>query len=194
MEQLSVKKATRGRASKVDLLPPNIKTQLAMMLRDKQFSQQEILQEINDLIADCGLPEEMQLSRTGLNRYASRMEKFGAKIRQSREIAEVWAKQLGETPQTDIGKLLMEAVKTMAFELTLNADESGIKDPKFLNQLALISQRIEQAQSTNYERERKIRKEVLEQAAKAVEEAGKQSGMAIADVEKMMRAVYGISE
>lgn len=194
MEQLSVKKATRGRASKVDLLPPNIKTQLAMMLRDKQFSQQEILQEINDLIADCGLPESMQLSRTGLNRYASRMEKFGAKIRQSREIAEVWAKQLGETPQTDIGKLLMEAVKTMAFELTLNADETGIKDPKFLNQLALISQRIEQAQSTNYERERKIRKEVLEQAAKAVEEAGKQSGMAIADVEKMMRAVYGIGD
>ena len=30
-------KNTRGRASKVDLLPPNIKTQLAMMLRDKQY-------------------------------------------------------------------------------------------------------------------------------------------------------------
>lgn len=194
MEQLSSQKATRGRASKVDLLPPNIKTQLAMMLRDKQYSQTEILQEINDLIADCDLPESMQLSRTGLNRYASRMEKFGVKIRQSREIAEVWARQLGETPQTDIGKLLMEAVKTMAFELTLNADETGVKDPKFLNQLALISQRIEQAQSTSYERERKIRQEVLEQAAKAIEETGKQSGMAMADVEKMMKAVYGISE
>lgn len=53
------------------------------------------------------------------------------KIRQSREIAEIWTKQLGETPQSDIGKLLMEAVKTMAFELTLNVDEIGIKDPKF---------------------------------------------------------------
>ena len=35
-------KTTRGRASKVDLLPPNIKTQLAMMLRDKQFSQAQL--------------------------------------------------------------------------------------------------------------------------------------------------------
>ncbi|POY46441.1 phage protein Gp27 family protein, partial [Avibacterium paragallinarum] len=48
-------KLKRGRASKVDLLPPNIKTQLAMMLRDKQYSQAEILEEINDLIRDCGL-------------------------------------------------------------------------------------------------------------------------------------------
>ena len=35
-------KNTRGRARKVDLLPPNIKTQLAMMLRDKQLSQAKI--------------------------------------------------------------------------------------------------------------------------------------------------------
>ncbi|EJS83344.1 hypothetical protein AAUPMC_21081 [Pasteurella multocida subsp. multocida str. Anand1_cattle] len=106
-----IEKNTRGRASKVDLLPPNIKTQLAMMLRDKQYSQAEILAEINDLIRDCGLPEEMQLSKTGLNRYASRMEKMGAKIRQSREIAEIWTKQFSEAPQSDIGKMLMEIVQ-----------------------------------------------------------------------------------
>lgn len=192
MEQISTPKVTRGRASKVDLLPPNIKTQLAMMLRDKQYSQAEILQEINDLIADCGLPESMQLSKTGLNRYASRMEKFGAKIRQSREIAQVWAKQLGETPQTDIGRLLMEAVKTMAFELTLNADEKGIKDPKFLNQLALISQRIEQAESLSFKREQAIRQETIKRAAEAVEEAAKETGASMEDVTKMVKAIYGL--
>ncbi|EGP02742.1 Mu-like phage gp27, partial [Pasteurella multocida subsp. gallicida str. Anand1_poultry] len=107
-------KTTRGRASKVDLLPADIKTRLAMMLRDKQYSQTQILAEINDLIRECGLDERYCLSKTGLNRYANKMEKFGEKIRQSREIAEIWTKQLGETPQSDIGKLLMEAVKTMA--------------------------------------------------------------------------------
>lgn len=74
-------KNTRGRASKVDLLPPNIKTQLAMMLRDKHLSQAQILEEINDLIRDCGLDDSYQLSRTGLNRYASRMEQMASKIR-----------------------------------------------------------------------------------------------------------------
>ncbi|MEH8031555.1 DUF3486 family protein [Gallibacterium anatis] len=185
---------TRGRASKVDLLPPNIKTQLAMMLRDKQYSQTEILQEINDLITDCGLPESMQLSRTGLNRYASRMEKIGARIRQSREIAEIWTKQFGEMPESDIGKTVIELVKHLAFEMSSQYAENGVAEPKELAMLAMTVQRLEQAANLSYERERKIRKEVLEQAAKAVEEAGKQSGMAIADVEKMMRAVYGIND
>lgn len=185
-------KTTRGRASKVDLLPPNIKTQLAMMLRDKQFSQAEILQEINDLIRDCGLPDEMQLSKTGLNRYASRMEKVGAKIRQAREVAEVWTKQFGEMPQTDIGKTVIELVKHLAFEMSSKYAEEGIAEPKELAMLAVTVQRLEAAANLSYERERKIRKEVLEEAARAVEQAGKEAGVSLADVSKMMKAVYGL--
>lgn len=186
-------KTTRGRASKVDLLPPDIKARLAMMLRDKTFSQAEILDEINDLIRDCGLPQQMCLSKTGLNRYASRMEKLGAKIRASREMAEVWSKQLGEAPESDVGKLLLEFVKTLAFETSMAMSESGQEiSPKVLGQLALVAQRVEAAQSVNYKREKEIRKDVIEQAAKAVEEAGKQTGAKMEDVAKMVKAVYGI--
>ncbi|MFQ1022777.1 DUF3486 family protein [Avibacterium paragallinarum] len=183
-------KLKRGRASKVDLLPPNIKTQLTMMLRDKQFSQQEILAEINDLIANCGLPDEMQLSKTGLNRYASRMEQMGAKIRQAREMAEVWTKQLGEAPQSDVGKLLMEAVKTMAFDLTINAEKV---DPKFLNQLALIANRIEQAQRIAEERERKIRKEMAQLAAETAEKVVVQAGLSADTVRTIKEQILGIA-
>ncbi|THA21150.1 DUF3486 family protein [Histophilus somni] len=186
-------KATRGRASKVDLLPQNIKTQLAMMLRDKQFSQAEILEEINDLIRDCGLPETACLSKTGLNRYASRMEKVGAKIRQAREVAEIWSKQFGEvSAQTDIGKQAIELVKYLAWDLSSKLSETDKIAPKELAMLATTVQRLETAASLSYERERKIRKEVIEQAAKAVEEAGKQSGANMEDVTKMVKAVYGI--
>ncbi|POY46198.1 DUF3486 family protein [Avibacterium paragallinarum] len=183
-------KLKRGRASKVDLLPPNIKTQLTMMLRDKQFSQQEILAEINDLIANCGLPDEMQLSKTGLNRYASRMEEMGAKIRQAREMAEVWTKQLGEAPQSDVGKLLMEAVKTMAFDLTINTEKV---DPKFLNQLALIANRIEQAQRIAEERERKIRKEMAQLAAETAEKVVVQAGLSADTVRTIKEQILGIA-
>lgn len=183
--------AKRGRASKVDLLPPNIKTQLAMMLRDKQYSQTQILAEINDLIRDCGLDESLCLSKTGLNRYASRMEKMASKIRNARQVAEIWTKQLGEAPQSDIGKLLMEMVKNIAFETSIGMSEAGA-EPKELALLASAIQRLEQAENLSYERERKIRKEVLEQAAKAVEETGKQAGISLEDVSKMMKAVYGL--
>lgn len=185
------KKNTRGRASKVDLLPPDIKTQLAMMLRDKQYSQAEILDEINELIRECGLPETALLSKTGLNRYASRMEKVGAKIRQAREVAEVWTRQFGEMPQSDIGKTVIEMVKHLAFEMSSSYAENGIAEPKELATLAMTVQRLEQAESLSYERERKIRKEVIEEAAKAVEQAGKNTGASQADVAKMVRAVYG---
>ncbi|EMX4733867.1 DUF3486 family protein, partial [Escherichia coli] len=65
---------TRGRASKVDLLPENVRKTLHEMLRDKAIPQARILEEINALIEDAGLQDEMKLSRSGLNRYATNVE------------------------------------------------------------------------------------------------------------------------
>nr|DAU49404.1 MAG TPA: Protein of unknown function (DUF3486) [Caudoviricetes sp.] len=186
-------KTTRGRASKVDLLPPDIKTRLAMMLRDKMFSQAEILEEINDLIRDCGLPETALLSKTGLNRYASKMEKMGAKIRESREMAELWAKQFGEAPQSDVGKLLMEAVKTIAFDKAMALGQEDDVDPKVINQLALIANRIEQAQAISEERERKIRKEMALLAAETAEKVVVQAGLSADTVRTIKEQILGIA-
>lgn len=186
-------KNTRGRASKVDLLPPNIKTQLAMMLRDKQFSQAEILQEINDLIRDCGLDESLYLSRSGLNRYASRMEKVGAKIRQAREVAEVWTKQFGEMPQTDIGKTVIELVKHLAFEMSSKYAEEGIAEPKELAMLAVTVQRLEAAASLSDERERKIRKEMAQLAAETAEKVVVQAGLSAETVRTIKEQILGIA-
>lgn len=186
-------KTTRGRASKVDLLPPNIKTQLAMMLRDKQYSQAEILGEINDLIRDCGLPETAQLSKTGLNRYASRMEKMGAKIRQAREVAEVWTKQFGEMPQTDIGKTLIEMVKQIAFDTSMKLGEEDGIDPKALAQLSATVQRLEQAESLSYKREQAIRKEVALLAAETAEKVVTQAGLAKSTVDQLRAEILGIA-
>ncbi|MDY0501449.1 DUF3486 family protein [Pasteurella multocida] len=187
-------KTTRGRASKVDLLPPNIKTQLAMMLRDKQYSQAQILEEINDLIRDCGLDERYLLSRTGLNRYANRMEKLGAKIRQAREVAEIWIKQFGEMPQTDIGKALMEMVKQIAFEtsLKLGEQEGGI-EPKQLALLSSAIQRLEQAESLSYKRELAIRKEVAQQAADTAEKIVTEAGLSASTVKKLKEQILGVT-
>jgi len=186
-------KTTRGRASKVDLLPPDIKTRLAMMLRDKMFSQAEILEEINDLIRDCGLPETALLSKTGLNRYASKMEQMGAKIRESREMAELWAKQFGEAPQSDVGKLLMEAVKTIAFDKAMALGQEDDVDPKVINQLALIANRIEQAQAISEERERKIRKEMAQLAAETAEKVVVQAGLSADTVRTIKEQILGIA-
>ena len=159
-------KKTRGRPSKIDLLPEEIRDQLHALLRDKRHTQEDIRAAVNELIDESGLPEDLKISRTGLNRYASRMETLGAKIREGREIADVWVSRLGSAPTSDIGKLLQEFVKSLAFETTMSLSESeSVVEPKALAQLALVAARIEQAAMMSTKREKEIRAAFAAEAA-----------------------------
>ncbi|WP_390902257.1 DUF3486 family protein [Serratia liquefaciens] len=186
-------KPTRGRPSKIDLLPDGIRDALHQMLRDKRHTQEQIREAINELIDGHNLPDDMQLSRTGLNRYASRMESLGARIRHSREIADVWVAKFGETPTTDIGKLLMEFVKTMAFETSMDLAESGdVIAPKALGQLALVAQRIESAQMVSHKREKEIRQAFAEEVADQAEKIVSQAGLSADKAADIKRQILGI--
>ncbi|ENA5704159.1 DUF3486 family protein [Escherichia coli] len=185
---------TRGRLSKVDLLPDSIREQLHQMLREKRHTQEEIREAINALIDEYNLPEEMQLSRTGLNRYAIRMEKVGAKIRASREMAEVWAAKLGSAPTSDVGKLLMEFVKTLAFETSMSmAEDDKPVAPKALGQLALVAQRLEAAAMTSHKREKAIRDAFAQEMAEKTEELVRTGGLSGGAADTIKRDILGIS-
>ncbi|HBC0040345.1 TPA: DUF3486 family protein [Salmonella enterica] len=185
---------TRGRLSKVDLLPDSIREQLHQMLREKRHTQEEIREAINALIDEHNLPEEMQLSRTGLNRYAIRMEKVGAKIRASREMAEVWAAKLGSAPTSDVGKLLMEFVKTLAFETSMSmAEDDKPIAPKALGQLALVAQRLEAAAMTSHKREKAIRDAFAREMAEKTEELVRTGGLSGGAADTIKREILGIS-
>ncbi|HGU1365704.1 TPA: DUF3486 family protein [Escherichia coli] len=185
---------TRGRLSKVDLLPDSIREQLHQMLREKRHTQEEIREAINALIDEHNLPEEMQLSRTGLNRYAIRMEKVGAKIRASREMAEVWAAKLGSAPTSDVGKLLMEFVKTLAFETSMSmAEDDKPVAPKALGQLALVAQRLEAAAMTSHKREKAIRDAFAQEMAEKTEELVRTGGLSGGAADTIKRDLLGIS-
>ncbi|NMT24643.1 DUF3486 family protein [Serratia marcescens] len=187
-------KPTRGRPSKIDLLPESIRDALHQMLRDKRHTQEEIREAINALIDQHELPDDMQLSRTGLNRYASRMEAIGSKIRASREMAEIWAAKLGSAPTSDVGKLLMEFVKTLAFETTMTLSEGDDPvAPKALGQLALVAQRIEAAQMVSHKREKEIRQAFAEEAAAAAEKITKQAGLTAETAATIRREILGIA-
>lgn len=188
-------RTTRGRPSKIDLLPESIRDQLHQMLRDKRHTQEEIRDAINELIDSHNLPEDMQLSRTGLNRYASRMEQFGAKIRASREMAEIWATKLGSAPTSDVGKLLLEFVKTLAFETSMQMSEQGkAVEPKALGQLALVAQRLEAAAMTSHKREKEIQQEFAKKAADEAEKITRSAGLSAETAADIKRQILGIAE
>ncbi|HBM3190498.1 MULTISPECIES: DUF3486 family protein [Klebsiella] len=185
---------TRGRPSKIDLLPDGVRDQLHQMLREKRHTQEEIREAINELIDGHNLPDDMKLSRTGLNRYASKMETVGAKIRASREMAEIWAAKLGSAPTSDVGKLLMEFVKTLAFETSMSlAEEEGTVEPKALGQLALVAQRIEAAQMVSHKREKEIRQAFAQEVADKTEELVKKAGLSGDSAASIRREILGIA-
>ncbi|WP_233007166.1 DUF3486 family protein [Rheinheimera faecalis] len=188
-----------SRKSKVNLLPQVIRDQLHVLIRSGDMHQTDIREAINQMIEEAGLPEDAKLSRTGLNRYAQKFEGVGERIRQSREVAEVWISKLGQAPTSDVGKLLQEFVRTMAFETSMKlmdeAAEEGAEpiSPKALGQLALVVQRIEAASMSSLKVEKEIRSAFAVEAANTAEKVAKTAGLTKEGVELLKREILGIA-
>ena len=183
----------RGRMSRIQQLPAALKGRLDELLRSG-VSQRAILDQLAPLFKAAG---ERPVSRSALNRYASRMEAVGRRIREAREAADAWVAKFSETPAGDVGAYTIEALRTLACDLTLQANEGAV-DVEQLQGLALAIQRIERAANLNAARERALRRELAELAAA---EAGKAAGAAAAEagydlppeaLQAIREQVYGI--
>ncbi|EGU20088.1 DUF3486 family protein [Vibrio mimicus] len=172
-----------NRKSKVELLPEEIRNTLNVFIRSGNMTQKDILEAVNQMIDDAGLGDDAKLSRTGFNRYAKRMEEMGQRLRQSREVAEVWVSKLGEAPTSDVGKLLQEFVRTMAFDTSMkmmeqsDGEDGEVHSPKALAQLALVVQRVEAAAMISMKREKEIRDALLEEQRQKLEKLESKAGV-----------------
>ena len=188
---------TKNTKSKIQQLPDDIRSQLSAMLRSGSMSQKSILTEVNKLIIESGLPPEEQISRTGLNRFFKRTEAAGSRIARAREMADVLTSKLGDAPTSQIGNLMSENMKTMAFETSMalmEATEDGeMIDIKQFNQLALAYQRISQSSILNQKLEKEIRAAFAAEAATAAEKIVKQAGLTAETAADIKRQILGIA-
>ncbi|REL32527.1 DUF3486 family protein [Thalassotalea euphylliae] len=178
----------RGKASKIDLLPEALKKELDALLRDKSYSQADILAAINERISEQGLGDEKKISRSGLSRYSMEMEAVGAEVRAMREATEAWVAQFGEKPTGETAQLLLEMLRTQHFKLLMqaNADPDMVLDAKTINALALALQRLESAAMLTMKREKEIKKAFAEEAAEEIEKTALMQG-ATAEGAKLFR-------
>ena len=188
---------TKNTKSKIQQLPADIRSQLASMLRSGDMSQKAILAEVNQLILEAGLPPEEQISRTGLNRYSKQVEAAGSRIAKAREMAEVLTSKLGDAPTSQIGNLMAENMKTMAWETSMalmEATEDGeMIDIKQFNQLALAYQRISQSSILNQKLEKEIRAAFAAEAATAAEKIVTQAGVSAETAADIRNKILGIA-
>lgn len=165
---------TRGRMSRIDRLDPEIKEELNRLLR-AGVPQTEILDRLRKPLEDSG---EAPLSRSGLNRYATRMETVTSRIRESREVAQAYVARIGEEPTGEVGQLTIEILRTLAFDAAAmpRLDEDGAPiplDPETIGDLALAISRLERAADISRSREAKMRAEWEKRSARAADQAEK---------------------
>lgn len=191
------------RPSSIDRLPPDILEKFQALLRDPRITQLQAVADINAILEREGHPE--RVSKSAVNRYSMRMEEAGKHLRESREVAEMWIGRLGTGPESKVGQLTNEFVRTLSFDLSLMIRKAMAGElewdqmPKavsMLKELAITQHRLEQAQMQNVKREAVIRKEERERAAEEAASAAEQSlasqGMSRESIDAIKREILGI--
>ncbi len=182
-----------ARQSSIDRLPDDIREKLQELLRDPRVTQLEATARINAVLEAEGV--DTRVSKSAVNRYDMEMRKVGEKLRQSREIAEMWIGKLGAAPQGKLGNLINETLRTMAFDIALKLQEGELvaeNIPAVIDQLkglALAVQRLEAGATLNVKREAEIRRQALEEAAKTIDETAAQAGVSSETILKIRRDV-----
>ena len=170
-----------GKPSTINRLPEDILEKLQELLRDQRVTQLEATARINEILSQEGHDE--RLTKSAVNRYDLKMREAGEKLRQSREVAKMWIGKLGAAPQGQVGNLVNEILRTLAFDLSLklqNEELTAESLPGVIGQvkgLSLAVQRLEASSTINVKREAEIRKQALNDAATVVEKTAVQQGL-----------------
>ncbi|MEW6595663.1 MAG: DUF3486 family protein [Thermodesulfobacteriota bacterium] len=186
-----------GQPSTIERLPADILEKLQELLRDPRVTQLDAARRINEVLAADGHPE--RVTKSAVNRYDLKMREAGEKLRQSREVAKMWIGRLGAAPQGQVGHLVNEMLRTLAFDLSLKLQDTELSAeslPGVIEQvkaLALAVQRLETSSTMNVKRESEIRKQALEDAAKAVGETAREAGISAETIATIRTSVLGMS-
>lgn len=185
-----------SRPSTIEQLPPDILENLQALLRDPRVHLLDATKRINAILEEQG--HEDRVSKSAVNRYDLKMRQAGEKLRQSRAVAEMWIGKMGAAPQGQLGHLINELLRTMAFDLTLKLQDEELTAESMpevidmLKQLSLSVVRLETAASTNVKREQEIREQARKEAADAAEKVAKQGGLSTGSVQELRRAILGV--
>ena len=183
--------------STIEKLPREVREALDEWLRDRTITQAEATRRANAMLEELGLPQ--RISQGALNRYAARMTLVGEKMRQSREIAEAWIDKLGSAPGGKLAHLVIEMLRTLAYDLTLHLHEGDLDDkslPRVVNaaaRVALMAQRLERSSEMVARRERQLKRDAAEElAAKAASDTRRGSAITPERLHEIIRESYGL--
>jgi hypothetical protein len=184
-----------GRKSSIDSLPKPVKDRIGKLLKENRLTLEQVLAELErDFGADT------TPSKTALWRHKQKLTDTLAKVRQSREIAQVWVAELGEKPDGDTGRLMVELLQSMVTQYSLEAiGREGDQAPK-LAELKALAQTIrasaESGKLTLAQTdliEKRAREKLLREQQDKLDALGKKGGLDAGTLAHIRSAVYGLS-
>lgn len=176
-----------ARRSTVELLDPMLKAEVDKLLRDGK--------RIDDVVEHLRKLGDDDTSRSAVARYAKNAREQMKKFMQAQEMAKLWVGKIDEDPNDDLGRLLSEMLKTIAWQQMGNMpDEVDIKD---VARLAKTIKDLAGADKITADRELKIREQVAKDTAKkaATEavKAAKKGGASVETLEAIRAGILGLA-
>jgi hypothetical protein len=184
--------AKRRRLSSIDLLPEEATPDIAWAyeeLKQRNMPQLAILDELNKRLADRGLKG---ISKSAFNRRALWLIGQGEAILKAREIAAVLGEKLDKAPEGDVGMLLNELVKSIAFDILSNAQLTDKVSMNMVVNAAVALDKLENARKISVDARAKIQKEFANKSIAAVEAAGRAKGLTDETVQAIKSQILGI--
>lgn len=178
-----------ARRSTVAQLDPRIRESVDRAIREGRATIDDIVEKLD------GLMGEDAPSRSAVGRYVKGAREQMQRYREAQEMAKIWVGKLEDDPNSDIGRLLSEMLRTVAFQQLATAGDDGAevstKDVMFL---AGAIKDLANADKVSMERELKIRSEVAKQAAEKATEVAKRGGMSKEMVNNLRSELLGIAK
>ncbi|MCC5811192.1 MAG: DUF3486 family protein [Ectothiorhodospiraceae bacterium] len=178
-----------GRKSTVKQLDPRIRQAVDRLVREDKATIDQIVEKLEEMLGEAAP------SRSAVGRYVKNTREQMKRYREAQELAKVWVGKLEEEPGGDVGRLLSEMLRTVAFQQLAGAGDEGAEvSTKEVAMLAGALRDLNAADKLSLERELKIRQEVAKQAADKAAEVAKRGGLSKSVVDDLRRELLGIAK
>ena len=148
------------RRSAIKRLDPRVRETVDKLIRDGRATIDDIVERLESMIG------EDAPSRSSVGRYVHSAREKMARYKEAQELAKVWVGTLEEDPDSDVGRLLSEMLRTVAFQQLSTMGDDGAKvGTKDIMFLAGAIRDLASADKIAADREIAIRREVAKKAA-----------------------------
>lgn len=178
------------RPSSIDKLEPAIRGEVNRLRIDKGYTIEQILEYLKTM--------NLTISQSAMGRHVKKIAEVGARIRESRAIAEGIAPTLADKDDGQILNVNIELLHGAIMRMASATDDDGNDVQLKPGEAMAIGKALEaasKAQKINADRVLKIRKETAEKASEVVKkELAKQPGLSKQVADDIRRAVLGVAD